>query len=203
VSVLALALGAAVFANAQDGVFNVYGGVSTATAPSNGQQVDTFGTGVLYSTPKMTGLFPQIGGSYFFNNHWGAGADLSWRGAQGEYAGLLYRPMFYNFDAIYQVTRNKHIVPEFRAGLGGVHVGFYLNQQQCDAFVGCSTASQLVESSNHLQEHYSAAARMYLTKHVFVRPAFDLHHVENFNQFGRGWVPQYGVSLGFSMGSRE
>jgi hypothetical protein len=48
--------------------------------------------------------------------------------------------------------------------------------------------------------HLAAAGRWYLTDHLFLRPALDVHFVRNFFEFGSNWVPQYSVGIGYSFG---
>ena len=188
---------------AQAGSANVYYSVGTATDSSSNQQIDTFGTGFPYTTPKLGGLTSDVGASFMFMKHLGVGADLGWRDTKAAYAGLQYRPLFYNFDAIYQPVRTKRIAPELRAGLGGVNVNYSYSSTSCDAFAGCSTSNQTVESSHHFQVHMEAAARIYFTNHLFLRPAVEAHYVNNFFQFGSNWVPQYSMGIGYSFGNAE
>lgn len=191
-------------AQAQAPQFNVFFGVGTATDSSSNQPIDTFLTGSPYTTPKMAGLFLDAGGNLMVTPHFGAGADISWRATQAAYAGLQYRPMFYDFNGIWQPTGNavKRIVPEIQAGVGGVHLGFYYNNQYCDQFTGCSTSNTYLEGSSHFQVHMSAAVRVYATQHLFFRPAVDVHWVNNFFQFGSDWVPEYSLSVGYSFGGQ-
>lgn len=177
---------------------NLYFGAGTATDSSSNASIDTFGTGNPFTTPKITGTFLDIGASALFTRHFGVGADVSWRASHGDYAGLLYRPVFYNFDGIWQPVSTKRFEPEIRAGLGGVHIGYSYSQTACDQFAGCSTSNESVETSSHFQLHLAAAARLYVTDHVFIRPAVDAHYVNNFFQFGSDWVPEYSVGIGYS-----
>jgi hypothetical protein len=188
---------------AQTGPINVYFGMGTATDSSSGRQIDTFNTGSPFTTPKMTGLFGDVGASLMLTHHYGIGGDLNWRFTQGAYAGLNYRPLFYDIDGIYQPVRTKHVDPELRLGLGGASVRYSINQSSCDQFTGCSSSNQFLESSNHFQVHGAAAARIYATDHIFVRPAFDLRYVNNFSQFGHNWVPEYSLGVGWSFGRGE
>lgn len=192
---------AAALAQAQSA--SVYYGLGTATDSSSNQQIDTFGTGSPYTTPKMAGLFSDIGGTFMFSKHVGLGADLDWRNTKAAYAGLNYRPMFYNFDAVYSPGKTKHFVPELRGGLGGVNVAYSYTSTACDAFTGCSTSNQYLESAHHFQVHMGVAARYYVTNHVFLRPAVEAHWVNNFSQFGSNWVPQLSMGVGYSFGSVE
>jgi len=179
---------------------NVYFGVGTAMDSSSGQAIDPLGTGTLFTTPKMTGTFLNIGGSLMLTPHYGVGAEVNWRAGQGNYSGLNYRPIFYDFNGVWQPIKTKHFVPEIQAGLGGVAVHFNANSQQCDQIVGCSNVSLGSESSGHFQTHFGIAARIYATPHIFIRPAVDVHWVNNFFQFGSDWVPEYNVGIGYSFG---
>jgi hypothetical protein len=179
---------------------NVYFGLGTAAADSNGQLIDPLRTGVFSTTPKLNGLFADVGGSLMLTPHFGAGAQLSWRAGEGTYAGLNYRPLFYDFNAIWQPVKTSRFVPELQAGLGGTRIGFSAKSQSCDQLVGCSTFSLGSESSNHFATHAAAAVRLYATRHVFVRPAVDVHWVNNNFQFGSNWVPQYSIGIGYSFG---
>jgi hypothetical protein len=171
---------------------------------SSGQSVDTFGTGDLFNTPKLAGSFGKAGADFMFTPHFGVGGETDFRFSQAAYAGLNYRPTFYDFNAIWLPTahRLKRIVPELQGGLGGVNLSFYYPQSSCDVFAGCSSSNQFVESSHHLQVHMEAGVRLYLTSHLFLRPQVDAHYVNNFFQFGSNWVPEYGASLGWSFGER-
>ena len=59
--------------------------------------------------------------------HFGAGAEINWRAGQGDYAGVNYRPIFYDFNGIWQPIKTKRFVPEIQAGIGGVAVHFNAN----------------------------------------------------------------------------
>ena len=197
---LAGSLAVGPLATAQTPQGNIYFGLGTATNSSNGQSLDVFGTGNYVNTPKMTGLFADVGGSLMLTPHFGAGAQVSWRASSGNYSGLNYRPIFYDFNGVWQPVRTKRFVPEVQAGIGGVRVGFSVNQTQCDALVGCQSYTAGSESSSHFQAHAAIAARLYVTPHIFFRPAVDAHWVNNFFQFGSNWVPQYSLGIGYTVG---
>jgi hypothetical protein len=178
---------------------DLYFGLGTATANASLVPSDTFGNGTLYNPPKMGGLFATFGGGFMITPHFGVGAETSFRMSRGSYAGLTYRPNFYDVNAIYHpISGRKRIVPEFQAGLGGVNLKFYANQQYCDAFAGCSSSNTYLESSNHLQAHFSAGLRMYVKNNFYIRPQVDVHWVNNFFQFGSSWVPEYGAAVGYT-----
>ena len=182
---------------------SVYFGVGTTHLSSNGQSIDTFGTGNLLGTPSMGGAFGKVGGDFMITPHFGIGAETDFRLSQGSYAGLTYRPVFYDFNAIYTPIRSyKRVVPEFQGGLGGVNTRFFYSSQSCDAFAGCASSNQFLESSNHFQVHMAAGVRFYVTPHLFIRPQVDAHYVNNFFQFGSNWVPEYSASIGWRFGER-
>jgi outer membrane protein W len=193
----------ATFAQAQTGL-DVFVGAGTATDSSSGQHIDTFGTGAPFTTPSLAGAFGRVGADFMFKPWIGVGAETDFRFSQGAYAGLSYRPLFYDFNVIWTPTAHtfKRVVPELQAGIGGTKVSFYVNQSYCDPFGGCSTNNSQVESSNHFQTHLEAGIRFYATQHLFVRPQIDAHYVNNFFQFGSNWVPEYGASIGWSFGER-
>ncbi len=182
---------------------SAYYSVGTSTDSSSNRQIDTFGTGSPFTSPKMGGLTSDIGGLFMFSKKFGASADLSWRDSSAAYAGLNYRPFFYSFDGVYEPIKTKRIVPEIRAGLGGVNLSYSYNSTLCDALVGCQNSNQPVESSHHFQVDMQAAARIYFTNHLFVRPAVEAHYVPNFFQFGSNWVPSASVGIGYTFGSVE
>jgi outer membrane protein with beta-barrel domain len=186
-------------AHAQGG--SVYFGVGTAMDSSSNQSVDTFGTGNPFTTPKLTGSFGTIGAEAMFRSYLGFGGEASFRFRQGRYAGLNYRPTFYDFNAIFMpFPKSTRVVPEFQAGLGGAKLSFYYSQQFCSIFAGCQTSNGYLLSSNHFQLHAGAGVRFYITSHTFIRPQADLHYVTNFFQFGRNRVPEYSVAIGYTFG---
>jgi hypothetical protein len=191
-----LVFGGVKFANAQSG--DVYFGFGTATDKSSGQIINTYGDGNLYSTPKMTGLFGKFGAGYMLRPTLGVGGEYSFRFAQGSYAGLNYRPKFYDFNVILMPLSNtKKVAPELQAGVGGASLSFYF-PKQCGLF-GCSSSTYL-QSSNHFQTHLGAGLRFYVKGAFYIRPQFDVHYVRNFYQFGSNWVPEYSVAFGYTLG---
>jgi hypothetical protein len=189
-------------AYAQAGL-DAFFGVGTASAPSSGQLVDTYQNGTLYGTPKMGGTFGKVGADILLSPYFGVNGETDFKFSQGSYAGLTYRPIFYDFNGVWLPfgERFKRVVPEVEAGLGGVNIKFYYPVSYCDFFVGCSSSNQFIESSNHFQLHFAAGVRFYVTHHIFVRPQVDAHWVNNFYQFGSSWVPEYGGAIGWSFGS--
>jgi hypothetical protein len=67
------------------------------------------------------------------------------------------------------------------------------DQTACDRVPGCP-------ESTHFQVHMGVAARFYVADHIFLRPAVDVHYVNNFSEFGSNWVPQYSIGVGYGFG---
>lgn len=197
VFILFLLAGSVAIAKAQGA--SVYFGLGTAVDSSTGEPLDTFGDGTLFNTPRMGGLFETVGGDFMFRPHLGAGFETSFR-SQSNYAGINYRPLFYDFNVVYQPISSGMIVPEFQAGAGGANLRFYENQSFCDSFRGCSNQNYYVESSNHVQLHLSGGLRLYVKGGIFIRPQVDVHWVNNFFQFGSNWVPEYSAAIGYTFG---
>jgi hypothetical protein len=206
-----LLFGAATGARAQS--VSVDLGFGTAADTSNGQCISTFGetSGTCFSpsagafgatSSKMTGLFGTFGANFMLNSKLGVGGEYSFRWSQGSYGDVNYRPAFYDFNAIYHpMGGEKKIVPEIEGGLGGVDLKFYA-PTECDALT-CSSGSQnYLESSNHFQLHAAAGVLIYVRGGIFIRPQVDLHWVDNFYQFGSGFVPEGTIAVGYTFGGR-
>jgi hypothetical protein len=176
-----------------------YLGVGGAHGSSTGAQIETFSDGNLYKTPAVGGVFAQIGADVFVTKHMGIGAEISGEISKGDYAGIPYRPILYSFDAIFQPAKfsTNRLVLELRAGIGVARLRYLPDDDQsCAQVPGCP-------ASNHFQQHVAVATRWYVTDHLFLRPAFDLHHVNSLVEFGSNWVPRYSVSIGYSIGRAQ
>jgi hypothetical protein len=196
---LFLFIAAVTCANAQSVGFSF--GLGTATNSANGQALDNFGD----VGPKLGGLFATFAGDYMFRPSLGFGAEYSFRTSQGNYApqvGVNYRPVFYDFNAIWHpVPASTRVVPEFQGGLGGADLKFYESQTECAIAGVCTTLNQYIASSNHFQLHFSGGVRLYVKPSIYIRPQVDVHWVNNFQEFGSSWVPEYSVAIGYSFGS--
>jgi hypothetical protein len=139
------------------------------------QQVDAyFGFGQLPShgpAPSLDGTFADIGVNLFVGKQFGVGWQAAWRWVSGDYADMKYDTTFQSFDAIFQpaILRTKRVSPEIRAGVGFNKVHFQFDDQQaCDRVSGCP-------NPHFFQGRLAGAARIYLSDHIFIRPAMDFH----------------------------
>src|SRR5262249_94358 len=131
------------------------------------------------------------------------GAEVNLQPARSDYGPLQYRQTFYDFNGIYAPVNQKRVMLQLQGGIGGARSGFSFAESACVGTAVCSNVSQTVGASNHFQWHTGGGVQLYLTDHLFVRPQFDLHYVNDFTQqFGSNAVPQGSVWVGYSWGER-
>jgi len=181
-------------AHAQD--ISAYLGFGGAYDASSNRYIDTFGDGMLRRTPPTQGPMAQLGMSVFFGKQWGLGAEISRRLIQGDYTGLNYSLSYSSIDAIFRpaAVTSKKFDPEYRFGIGAARMHFsYDDPSSCGQVPGCPVAT-------HFQARIAFAGRLYVSHHVFFRPALDVHYVNGFSQFKYDWVPEYSIGVGYSLG---
>jgi hypothetical protein len=188
---------------------NVSFGMGTATDSATPIPLSPDGIN-FFPRSHMGGLFGQFGGDVLLTPHMGVGFEYAFRFAQADYVpdlGLTVRPGFYDFNFVYQpLKEDAKIAPVLRAGLGGARTSYYINQQSCSVLSGCSSVSTAVDQANHFQLHIGAGIRWHFAGAIFVQPQFDLHWVHGYNDpntpvYGSNWVPQYTVSIGYTIGA--
>lgn len=182
-------------ASAQSG--SVYFAGGTATDSSIGA-INTLGGGIIYNTPSMGGFFETIGGQVIFFHNLGVGAEVSFRNSKAPYAGLEYRPIFYDINAVYQRHLGK-FVPEVQGGFGRANINLYYTPQFCSGYPqGCTNSTGAAHGADYAQVHFGAGIPFYVYKDFFVRPQVDVRWVRNMSFFGSSWVPEYSVAIGYT-----
>ncbi len=177
---------------------------STASCPA-GNLFDDF-TGNCEPGPTMGGVFGVIGVDYMFRPHFGINGEYAFRFAQAPYlpaAGLNMRPAFYDFNAVYEpiTGSDARVVPVLEGGIGGARVALYANQSSCITGICSNYSYPAGFNANHFQIHAAAGVKLYVKGNVFIKPQFDFHYVTNLtDQFGRNWVPEFTVSVGYTFG---
>ena len=142
------------------------------------------------------GLFPSISADVLFLHHHqiGVQGEVAWRASQNLYADTLpFRPILYDFNAIFAPRLGKRTQAEVMAGFGGEDLRFY-GQINC-TFVGCTD----YVSSNHLTGHIGAGIRLYVWHNVFVRPEAHFYGIHNNNEFPSSNANRFAVSIGYSL----
>jgi hypothetical protein len=196
-----LVLAFAAIAKAQSASGYFAGG--TATDSSTGP-LNTLGAGVIFNTPSMGGFFGTVGGDVvFFRHRIGVGAEYSFRTDRGSYAGLQYRPVFYDVNAVYYPLSNlRRFSPEIQGGVGRSKLTFYDTPQFCViAPQGCRSTNAQIDTLDHLEVHFSGGVRFSVWRGLFVRPQIDIRWVDKFPDFGSPFVPEYTLAVGYTFQS--
>jgi len=137
----------------------------------------------------------------FFKGNVGIQAEVNWKGSQGSYGGQIpYRPLFYDFNAMYARRFTKYFGAEALAGIGGESIRFYSNSyNNCDFYGNCTN----YVSSNHFMGDFGGGVRFYPYGNFFVRPEMRLYLISNNAEFSSSHLVRYGVSIGYSFGGER
>jgi hypothetical protein len=183
-------------------------------ARAGAQQIDVAFAGGSVASPgtSFSGgtLLPGEGGGAFvgfngdvlfkllFSGRLGVQAEVNWKGSQGLYGGQLpYRPLFYDFNAMWARRFTKYFGAEALAGIGGESIRFYSNSyDNCDYYGDCTN----YVSSNHFMGDFGGGLRFYPYGNFFVRPEMRLYLINNNMEFSSSRVVRYGVSIGYAFG---
>ncbi|MGH9490475.1 MAG: hypothetical protein ACRD17_08190 [Terriglobales bacterium] len=153
------------------------------------------------------GAYLNVGGDLIFFHGLGFGGEAAWRASPMGYFlapspalpngfGAPARPVFYDFDAVWEPLSLPWITPVVEAGIGAASFRFYNQYFTCGAFSGCTDYS----SSNHLMFHLGVAANLYITDHIFIRPMADLYVIRNLGEyFAPGTARRFGVAIGYTL----
>jgi hypothetical protein len=183
--------------------------VYVMVAPALAQQVDVaFAGGSMFSAGNSfnsSGFVPGQGGGTFigfngnvlFRGNLGVQGEVNWRASQTLYGGQVpYRPVFWDFNAIYARRFGQRLGAEALGGIGGESVRFYSGQYNCDYYGNCSN----YVSSNHFMADVGGGIRLYVWRNAFVRPEVRLYLIHNNVEFSSNYPVRYGVSLGYTFG---
>ena len=171
-------------------------GFGTVTAPA--ASTDSNGN----SFPSLSGgLYPSFSGIFLFKRHFGFGGEVAWRARQAIYGGVTsgfgtiqpYRPIFYDFNAVYGTMLGKRIGGDIMAGIGGEDLRFYTPYYSC-GFTSCTN----YVSSNHFAGHFAGDLRFYFWGHAFIRPEAHYYVVKNNVEFNNANVSRFTISIGYS-----
>lgn len=181
--------------------------VSIAAAAQQGDVALAFGTvtapsSVLTSTTYTQGLgggnYLGFNGDFLFKGHLGFQAEVNWRTSQALYGGQTpYRPIFYDFNAIYVRRFSKFVGAEALGGIGALSSRFYgAAYAGCDLYGNCSN----YQSSNHFLVDAGGGVRLYVYHSFFVRPEARFYLIHNNVEYTSNHALRYGVSIGYSFG---
>ena len=155
------------FAQAQK--IDIAFGVSTTLAPG-ASFVDS-----AESAPSLTGgAFPGFSGDVLFCHNLGFGAEVFWRAGSsscpesicGFESGINYRPVFYNFNAVYSPKLASHAYLELVGGIGALDTHY----SACNLSGASCGGSQLLASSNHFDVDLGGGIKLYVHARVLRPP---------------------------------
>ncbi len=170
-------------------------GVDTLTAPSANSA-----SGNHFPQSLTGGFYPTISGDVLFWHHLGAGAEVSWRGSRSYFAGDAsqpFRPLFFDFNAVYAPPITHKIQAQLQAGMGAEDIRFYQNTYFYNPYTGSYTN---YISSKHFMGDFGAGIKFYVWGHVFVRPEFTLFLVHDNYEFSSNHATRFGISIGYTLG---
>jgi hypothetical protein len=167
-----------------------------------GGTVSSSASNSLISSPTYTeglrgGTYVGINGDFIFHGNLGVQAEVNWRASQASYGGVIpYRPLFFDFNAIYTKRFGDRLGAEALGGIGAESVRFYSGNYSCDYYGNCTNYT----SSNHFMVDVGGGIRAYVWRNLFVRPEVRLYIVHNNVEFSSGFVARYGASVGYTFG---
>ncbi len=180
----------AAFSNsAQAQKLDIAFGVSTIDAPGASAADSN------HSPVSLTGgAYPGFSGDVLFWHNLGIGTEVYWKASQADYAGqgFNYRPIFYDFNAVYAPRLASHTYLELVGGIGALSTRFYTGTT-CGIY-SCSNYA----SSNHFDADFGAGLKFYPKGGFFIRPEGRVYLVNNNQEFSSVRATRYGLSIGYT-----
>jgi hypothetical protein len=144
------------------------------------------------------GAFPGVSGDVLFWHNLGVGAEVNWRASQGSgnylaLYGLNYRPLFYDFNAVYSPKLASHAYLEVVGGIGGMSTHLF----ECND-CGIAGGAQEVASSSHFNVDFGGGLKLYLKHGFFVRPEARVYWINNDTNFAGSHATRVGASIGYT-----
>jgi hypothetical protein len=182
------------FAQAQK--IDIAFGVSTIVAPS----ASSCGAcdGNPYVPQSLTGgAYPGFSGDVLFWHNLGFGAEVFWRGTtsqnyfpQFEGPGVNFRPVFYNFNAVYSAKLAPHIAAELVGGIGASDTHF----SQSSIFGN----SGVLSTSDHFDADFGGGLKLYAHHGFFIRPEARFYIIHNETDYSSNHATRVGASIGYT-----
>jgi hypothetical protein len=180
----------AAFSNlAQAQKLDIAFGVSTIDAPGASTADSN------HAPVSLTGgAYPGFSGDVLFWHNLGIGTEVYWKASQADYAGqgFNYRPIFYDFNAVYAPKLASHTYLELVGGIGALSTRFYTGTN-CGIY-SCSNYT----SVNHFDADFGAGLKFYPKGGFFIRPEGRVYLVNNNQEFSSVRATRYGLSIGYT-----
>lgn len=181
-----------IFASAQQ--TDVAVGAGILLSPRNNSASESY-----LPPPEKGGLYPSFSLVHILPNRYGYSAEFTYAYKEHLYNGYQeYRPILYDFNAVFAPHLANRTDAEIMAGVGGQTVLFYNIYGSCGFPSGCSTHL----NSNEFLFHASLGIRYRMWRHYFVRPEAHLYHIVNNSNFHSDNVFRVGASVGYTFGQQ-
>lgn len=144
------------------------------------------------------GVYPSFAADFIIWRNLGFNGQVAWRATRALYqdqAASPYRPIFYDFNAVY-ARKTGRIGFAAMGGIGAESIRFYGDFVNCNNFGQCTN----YVSSNHFMGHVGGTLRFYLTNSVYLAPDVHLYFVHNNVEFTSPRATRYGLNLGYTFG---
>ena len=179
----------AIFATlAQAQQIDVAAGISTIFAAS-----DSLATGNHQPESLDGGAYPVVSADVLFYKHVGVQGEVAWRQGQGTYApgelNIPFRPLFWDFNAIWSPKITKRISAELMGGMGWQTTRFYSGSN--------------FSTSTHILGDGGIGFKLYAWRHFFFRPEARFYLVNNNLEFSSAHALRYGMSIGYTFKPRD
>ena len=188
----------AAFSNsAQAQKIDIAFGVSTMVAPGA-----SFVDGAEAFPSLSGGAYPGVSGDVLFWHNLGVGAEVFWRGSSANCAvsicgfdsGITYRPVLYNFNAVYSTKIASHVNLELVGGLGALDTHY----SECTLSGASCGGSQLISSSDHFDVDLGGGIKLYVHGGFFVRPEARFYWINNNTDYSSSHAGRVGASIGYT-----
>jgi hypothetical protein len=196
------------FSQAQQFDFGV--GASTVLAPAT-----TTNSSGIYSQTIGGGTFINFGGDVLIRHNFGIDIDGAVRASQSQYSiqqasGFYepFRPVFYDFNAIWAPPIGRKLSGELIGGIGVEDIRDY-GTANFNNFTGYTPYASL----NHFMLDFGGGIRYYFHGNAFIRPEVRVYIVPNQNNvnnispsgtadfvFSGTYAARVGATLGYSFG---
>lgn len=163
-------------------------GVSTVDAPGA-----SAASGNHQPASLNGGTYPGFSGDVLFFRNLGVGGEIYWKATRRNYGGdptLPFRPVFFDFNAVYSPKLASHTHLELLGGIGALDTRFY-----------CSTCNNGVTNyatDKHFMADFGAGLKFYPKGGFFIRPEAKLYLVNNNIYFSSPRITRYGLSVGYT-----
>ena len=141
------------------------------------------------------GTYLGFNGDVLFWHNLGFGAEINWRASQAQDyngQGFNYRPIFYNFNAVYSPRLASHVYLDLVAGIGGEDTHYYTGTN-C-GYYSCTN----YQGINHFDGDFGGGLKLITVHHIFIRPEARVYLIHNNAEFSSNHAVRYGATIGFS-----